>query len=258
LTDLFDLTGEVVLLTGGAGAIGESVARALIEHGATVVIADTNQSAGDALSENLGPKASFRAFDITDPTGVESMITSTVDSFGSINILVNAAYPKGNSYEGHYEEIKLEDWQTNIEKHLTSYFYTSFCTSLQMKEQLDGGSIINFASIYGFQAPDFSVYEGTDMTNSVEYAAIKGGILNLVRYMASYLGQYDIRVNAVSPGGVYNNQNQTFVDRYERRTALGRMASSDDIAGPVVFLASDASAYITGQNIIVDGGWSIQ
>ena len=119
------------------------------------------------------------------------------------------------------------------------------------------GVIVNMGSQYGFAAPRFEIYNGTDITMPVEYSAIKGGIINLTRYLASYLGKYNIRVNAISPGGVFNNQPKSFVKKYQQRVLLGkRMASVNDLAGVLVFLLSDASGYITGQNIVVDGGWT--
>jgi NAD(P)-dependent dehydrogenase (short-subunit alcohol dehydrogenase family) len=125
-----------------------------------------------------------------------------------------------------------------------------------MREQ-GHGSVVSFGSTYGVQAPDFSVYDGTEMTSPVEYAAIKGGVRNLTRYMASYLGRDGVRVNTVSPGGVFDDQHPTFVAEYERRTPLGRMARPEDFVGPVVFLLSDAAAYVTGHDLRVDGGWTI-
>jgi len=258
MTESFDLSDKVALVTGGAGLIGETLCRSLAHHGAAVVIVDTDTDAGEFLADDIGGGAHFRPYDVTDTAEVEAMIESTIDEFGSLDILVNVAYPRAGDATGTYEEIEIGDWQTNVSLHLTSYFYTSYCASMAMIKQDSGGSIINFGSIYGVQAPDFKIYEGTDMTNSVEYAVIKGGILNLVRYMASYLGKHGIRINAVSPGGVFDNQNEDFVEKYESRTPLGRMATPEDVAGPVVFLASDAAAYVTGHNLVVDGGWTIQ
>lgn len=258
MTNLFDLSGKVSVVTGGAGLIGERLCRSLADHGGTVVIVDTDVESGERLADDVGATAYFRAFDVTDGKSVEEMVSAAADEFGSLDVLVNAAYPRTDGYSGRYEDLELDDWRTNIDLHLTSYFYASYCASRVMMDQDTGGSIVNLGSIYGVQGPDFTVYEGTGMTNSAEYAAIKGGIINLVRYMASYLGEHGVRVNAVSPGGVFDGQDETFVDRYEHRTPLGRMANPDDVAGPVVFLASDASAYVTGHNLVVDGGWTIQ
>jgi NAD(P)-dependent dehydrogenase (short-subunit alcohol dehydrogenase family) len=127
-----------------------------------------------------------------------------------------------------------------------------------MVERGTGGCIVNLGSIYGVRAPDFSVYEGTDMTSPVEYAGIKGGVINLTRYLASYFGEQGIRANTVSPGGVFNNQNERFVQNYKERTPLGRMAEPEDVANTILYLVSDAASYVTGQNIVVDGGFSVQ
>jgi NAD(P)-dependent dehydrogenase (short-subunit alcohol dehydrogenase family) len=180
-----------------------------------------------------------------------------VDTYGRIDTFVNCSYPRNENYGQPYEEVTVEDWRENVDLHLNSYFLAAHAVSRIMVDQASGGSIVNFGSTYGVQAPDFSVYEGTDMTSPVEYAAIKGGVLNLTRYLASYLGTEGVRVNAISPGGVFDEQDPVFVERYEKRTPLERMAKPDDFKGPVVFLASDASAYVTGHNLRVDGGWTI-
>lgn len=258
LIDAFDLSSNVAVVTGGAGLIGREVCLGLAEQGAIVVVADRDADAGRALATEIGGSGHFRAVDITSGDEVEAMVASVVEEFGSLDILVNTAYPRNENYGQQYEEMTLEDWRENVDLHLNSYFYSSYCASLVMKEQAGGGSIVNLGSIYGVQGPDFTVYEGTGMTSPVEYAAVKGGILNLVRYMASYLGEHDVRVNAVSPGGVFNDQQEAFVENYERETPLGRMAEPADVVGPVVFLASDAAAYVTGHNLVVDGGWTIK
>jgi NAD(P)-dependent dehydrogenase (short-subunit alcohol dehydrogenase family) len=186
------------------------------------------------------------------------MVNHVVANDGRIDVLVNCAYPRNESYGQRFERVDPDDWQENLDLHLGSYYRTNYYVSKQMREQETGGSIVNFGSIYGVQAPDFTLYDGLDMTSPVEYSAIKAGVLNLTRYLASYLGPEGIRVNAVSPGGVFDDHSDAFVSRYEERTPLGRMASTDDIVGAVVYLASDASAYVTGHNLVVDGGWTIQ
>lgn len=257
MTELFNLEDTVAVVTGGAGLIGRELCAGLAEQGATVVIVDTDTAAGEACADDIGERAHFRATDVTSPTSVEELVSSTVDEFGSLDVLVNTAYPRNENYGQLYEKMTVEDWRTNVDLHLTSYFYTSYCASLVMKNQDSGGSIINFGSTYGVQAPDFTTYDGLDMTSPVEYAAIKGGIINLVKYMASYLGEHGVRVNAVSPGGVFNDHDSEFVTNYQQRTPLGRMAEPTDLVGAVVFLASDAAGYVTGHNLVVDGGWTI-
>lgn len=257
MTELFALNETVAVVTGGAGLIGCELCAGLAEQGATVVIADADATAGEKLADEIGEQAQFIATDVTSAASVEKLVESTVEEFGSLDVLVNTAYPRNENYGQPYEEMTIEDWRTNVDLHLTSYFYTSYCASLVMKNQESGGSIINFGSTYGVQAPDFTTYEGLDMTSPVEYAAIKGGILNLVRYMASYLGEDGVRVNSVSPGGVFDDHDPEFVANYRQRTPLRRMASPADLVGPVVFLASDAAGYVTGHNLVVDGGWTI-
>jgi NAD(P)-dependent dehydrogenase (short-subunit alcohol dehydrogenase family) len=256
--NLFGLDDDVVLVTGGAGLLGEPVCRALAEHGATVVVTDVDTDTGLRIVDDLGSDAEFRKLDVTDPEAVEDTFEAVLESHGRLDALVNTAYPRTDDYGAQYEDVTLESWQANVSMNLDSCFMLSKCAAEIMREQPDGGSIVNFGSIYGVQAPDFTLYEGLDKTSPVEYAAIKSGVLNLTRYLASYLGPDGIRVNAVSPGGVYIGQDETFVDSYERRTPLGRMANAEDVCGAVVYLVSGAASYVTGHNLIVDGGWTIQ
>ena len=257
MSDPFDLTGKVAIVTGGAGLIGTALCEALAERGATVVIADMDAEKGDALADRLGENGHYYGVDITDEGSVLDFLATVRADHGRVDVLVNAAYPRNANYGQRYENVSIEDWRENLDLHLNSYYLVSNCVSKVMLEQCTGGSIVNFGSTYGVQAPDFSVYDGTDMTSPVEYSAIKGGVINLTKYLASYLGKDGIRVNALSPGGVFDEQNPTFVAEYERRTPLKRMASPEDFKGPIVFLASDASAYVTGHNLMVDGGWTI-
>lgn len=259
MTTRFDLSGKVLIVTGGAGLIGEEICRAFAEHeGTVVVVVDINEDAGRRLVDGINGEVKFYNTDITDESSVENLMESVLAAEERIDVLVNTPYPRMEDYGNSYESVTVEGWRRNIDRHLTGYFLALQKASLVMKDQSEGGSIINLGSIYGLQGPDFNLYEGLDMTNPVEYAAIKGGILNLTRYLASYLGQYGVRVNAVSPGGVRDDQDEVFVERYSRKTPLGRMATPEDVAGAVVYLASDAAAYVTGHNLVVDGGFTIQ
>jgi len=257
VSDRFDLSGKTAVIVGGAGLIGREVSRELLDHGATVVVADVDQAVGTDFVSELGEGANFARVDATDDEDVRALIETTVEDFGSLDVLVNTAYPRNENYGREYEEVTVDDWHENVTLNLDSYFSTAKHASLAMKAQESGGVIVNFGSIYGIQAPDFTLYEGTGITSPVEYAAIKGAVLNFTRYLASYLGEHGVRVNAVSPGGVFNQQGEQFVEQYEERTPLGRMADPEDIAGAVVFLASDAASSVTGHNLVVDGGWSI-
>jgi NAD(P)-dependent dehydrogenase (short-subunit alcohol dehydrogenase family) len=241
-------------VAGGAGLIGQAVSQGLAEHGATTIVADIEPEF--AYDADCAGELVFETLDLTDPEDVDALLSAVVAEHGTIDILVNCAYPRNENYGQSYEEMTFADWRENIDLHLNSYFYAAYRASLVMKDQSEGGSIINFASIYGVSGPNFNIYDGEEMTSPVEYAAIKGGLLNLTQYMASYLGEYGVRVNAVSPGGVYDEQPASFVDAYERQTPLGRMADPDDVVGAVVYLASDAAAYVTGHNLLVDGGWT--
>ncbi|WP_136592392.1 oxidoreductase [Salinigranum halophilum] len=255
MTNRFGIENKSVVVTGGAGLLGSAICTALDEQGGQVVVADVDQRRAVAVAEDLSDARAVEA-DVTSETDVEALIETTVDEFDGLDILVNAAYPRNDQYGRRYEQVDIDDWRENVNNHLAGCYIPTLYATKQMAKQ-GSGNIINFGSIYGVQAPDFTVYDGTGMTSPVEYAAIKGAIINLTRYLASYLGPKGVRVNAVSPGGVFDEQDQTFVEAYERRTPLGRMATPEDIASAVVFLASDAAEYITGHNLVVDGGWTI-
>jgi NAD(P)-dependent dehydrogenase (short-subunit alcohol dehydrogenase family) len=253
---MFDLSGRVALVTGGAGTIGAAMCEALADHGATVLVGETAMDPARELADRLDDAAAVE-LDVTSDASVEETVAAVREEYGGVDVLVNSAYPRNDNYGRPYEEVTLEDWRENLDMHLTGYFRTAFHVSQGMVEDGTAGSIVNVGSTYGVQAPDFSVYEGTDMTSPVEYSAIKGGVVNLTRYLASYLGSHGIRANTLSPGGVFADQHPDFVAAYERRTPLDRMAEPDDFKGPVVFLASDAARYVTGHNLLVDGGWTI-
>jgi len=259
---MFNLKDKVVIITGGCGLIGKGFCKACAEFGASVVIVDINENVGNKLVESLKKETKnenimFQKCDITNKYDIKNLINNTLDKFGKIDALVNNAYPRNKNYGRKFEDVEFEDFCENVNMHLGGYFLiTKEISKIMMKQNY--GNIIFMASIYGFSAPKFEIYEETDMTMPVEYAVIKGGIINLTKYLASYLGKYNIRVNAISPGGVFNNQPKEFVEKYCKYVKLGnRMASVDDLTGVLIFLLSDASKYITGQNIVVDGGWSL-
>jgi len=255
--DLFDLTDRVVVVAGGAGRIGPAVCRALGSYGARVVVADVDRETGEPLAADLDG-GEFVRCDVTDEESVDDLFEHVVDAHGRLDVQVNAAYPRDDTYGTAFEERSLDSWRANVAAQLDSTAWLCRRAADVMTEQ-GRGSIVNFGSTYGIQAPDFSVYREADMAPSpAHYSASKGGVLNLTRYLASYLGERGIRVNAVSPGGVFDDQDPAFVEAYESNTPLGRMAEPGDIAGAVVYLAGDAAAYVTGHNLVVDGGWTIQ
>jgi len=262
MTSPSDLENKIVVITGGAGLIGRGFAKAVVENGGTAIIADRDTMSGnkvrDEISKELGSdKIDAIALDIACEKSVRNMIDVVLEKYGAIDALVNNALPRNENYGRDFEDVTYDDFCENVSLHLGGYFLMSQQVSKVMASQRRG-VIVNMASIYGFMAPRFELYENAGFTSPVEYSAVKGGVLSLTKYLASYLAKHDIRVNALSPGGVHNNQAQSFVTQYSKKALVGnRMAAPNDLSGVLVFLLSDASKYVTGQNIIVDGGWSI-
>ena len=255
----FLLNGKNVFITGGCGLIGSEISKAVASVKGRPIIIDIDKSKGQDLANEIindGLDCSFEYFDTSIFKEFKFNLNKFYDKYGAIDVWINAAYPKSSGWNDKVECVNIDCWKTDVDRHLNSYSWLSKEVGLVMKKQ-GFGSVINFASIYGIQAPDFSLYESTDMTCPMAYSAIKGGIINLTRYLASYFGPHQVRFNSISPGGIYNNQDPTFVKRYEQKTPLQRMGSVKDIASTSLFLSSDLSSYITGQNILVDGGFSI-
>jgi NAD(P)-dependent dehydrogenase (short-subunit alcohol dehydrogenase family) len=241
------LSGKIFIVTGGSGLLGKHILEFLSNQGARVFNFD--------LHESDSKGSHFVKCDITDPQSVQDSLAGLLKTHSVIDGLVNNAYPRTSDWGNKFENIELSSWKTNVDVQLNSYFYFSQQVSLQMIKQ-GFGSIVNIASIYGVVGPDFGVYDGTDMTMPAAYSAIKGGIINFTRYLSSYLGRHQIRVNSVSPGGIFDHQNSVFVNQYNQKTPLGRMGKAEEIAPTVAFLLSDHASYITGQNICIDGGWT--
>lgn len=257
--DMFLLNKAIAVVTGGAGLIGKSVVIGLAQAGAKVYIADVDQKAGKELKKTLDKKklsSEYIQLDMTNINSIKLSIKSIIKREKKIDIWVNCAYPRTPDWSSKFEDIKYESWKKNVDMHLNGYFLCCQQIGKQMKKQKKG-SIINFGSTYGIVGPTFSIYEGSNMTMPAAYAAIKGGIINFTRYLAAYYAKDGIRVNAICPGGIYNNQPAVFVKKYAEKTPMGRMGLSEEIAGPVIFLASEASSYITGHILMVDGGWTV-
>ena len=241
------LKNKIIIITGGNGLIGKAIVDEIILEGGFCVNFDINQNTTNNLSNVC--------CDITNEDSIIHAISLVIKKYNRIDGLVNNAYPRTNDWGNKFEDIELASWRKNVDWQMNSYFFVSQQVTIQMIKQ-QRGSIINIASIYGVVGPDFTVYEGTDITMPAAYSAIKGGIVNLTKYMAAYFGPKQIRVNAVSPGGVFNGQSTTFVNNYISKTPLRRMANPKDISPSVIFLLSDESSYITGQNLLIDGGWT--
>ncbi|RWX02386.1 oxidoreductase [Flavobacterium cerinum] len=243
---MFSINDKVIVITGGNGLLGKQMVSTFREQGATVVAADIyfeEKSADDFI------------IDITDENSVKEGIAAIVKKYNRIDGWVNNAYPRTKDWGNKFEDISPESWRKNVDMHLNGYFLCCQVVLEQMKNQ-KFGSLINMSSIYGLVGPDFTVYEGTEMTMPAAYSAIKGGLNNFTRYLASYYGAYQIRVNTVSPGGIFDNQPESFVNNYNKKVPMKRMGSPKDIVSAVYFLLTDDSSYVTGHNLVVDGGWS--
>lgn len=264
----FDLTGRVALVTGGAGVLGSRMSRALADHGAAVAVVDCDLVGAEALARDLtagyGVPAIGIDADVTRESSVRSMMERAESDLGSIDILLNNAAGKGNSVDRYFaamEDYDLATWREVMAVNLDSMFMVAKEVGSRMARR-GRGSIIQTASIYGVVAPDQRIYAGSEylgraINTPAIYSASKAGVIGLTRYLASYWGKSGVRVNALTPGGVESGQNETFKATYSARVPLGRMARPEEMAGAVVFLASDASSYVTGHNLVVDGGFSV-
>ncbi len=251
--DKFLLNKKTAFVAGGSGLLGSEIVKALSDAGAKVIILDIDKQKEQSLLKRKN--VNFEVFDATDLNNIDKVIDDLFVKYGRIDIWVNTFYPRTSDWGNKVEDLKVDSWQKNVDMHLNSYSWISRKVCLLMKKQ-KGGSLINFGSIYGVVGNNFEVYKGTKINPPMAYAAIKGGIINLGRYLASYFGSFHIRVNTICPGGIFDNQDKQFVKNYENHTPLKRMGRSDEIAAAVLFLASDASSYITGSTFMVDGGWS--
>jgi NAD(P)-dependent dehydrogenase (short-subunit alcohol dehydrogenase family) len=242
------LENKIIIITGGNGLIGKSIVSYLKHQKAIVINAEINIET-DIESGNV-------YCDITNDESIFDLINLVLAKYGRIDGLVNNAYPRTSDWGTKFENVSGESWRKNVDMQMNSVFVISQKVLEVMKKQ-NSGSIVNITSIYGVVGNDFTVYDNTNgMTSPAAYSAIKGGIINFTRYLASYYGKFNIRVNCVSPGGIFDNQNENFVKNFEQKVPMKRMGKPSDISPSVSFLLSDESLYITGQNIIIDGGWT--
>jgi NAD(P)-dependent dehydrogenase (short-subunit alcohol dehydrogenase family) len=254
------LTNQVVVITGGAGLIGRQFSSVVAEHGGIAVVADRDAAAATRVVEEIAAKhaghAEAEVLDITDKASITKLIETLHERHGRIDAVLNNAYPRNRNYGRKFEEVTYEDFCENLSLHLGGYFLVAQQFSAYFREQ-GRGNIINMASIYGIMAPRFEVYAGTPMTMPVEYAAIKASIINLTKYLAKYLKGTGIRVNAISPGGILDSQPGAFLERYKENCLSKGMLDTEDLNGTLLYLLSDMAAYVNGQNIIVDDGFSL-
>lgn len=264
---LFELTGRTAVVTGGAGILGEVFCAALADHGAQVAVVDVDGARAEEHASRLhavyGPAAIGVACDVADPAAVVAMADEVEERLGPISILHNNAAAKPRDLRGYFapmEEARLDIWREVMQVNLDGMFIVAREVGARMATR-GTGSIIQTASIYGALAPDFRIYEGSDylggpITTPAVYSASKAGVIGLTRHLASYWAEAGVRVNTLVPGGVRSGQNEEFLRRYSARIPLGRMAESTEMAGALLYLASDASSYVTGQELKVDGGLS--
>jgi len=262
LSELMDLSGRCAFLTGAAGHIGLAVAESLLELGARVALSDLPGEALDARKRLLEEKHPRRVetapADLLDENSTRQAVGRALETMGRLDILIhNAAFVGTTKYPGWAEPLEKQSvgaWDAALRVNLTAAFVLAQEARSSMGVS-NRGSVIFLASTYGLVGPDMSLYEGTSMQNPAAYGASKGGVLQLMRYFATIMAP-KIRVNSITPGGVSRGQPEVFRERYERRTPMGRMATEEDLKGAVAYLASDLSAYVTGHNLVVDGGWT--
>jgi len=262
----FSLAGKTAIVTGGAGILGPRFCAALAQFGAKVAVADISAEKASAVALELKDKYKVDALgiscDVTNAQSVSEMVAQVEKNFGAIHILHSNAASKGKSLDDFFapfEDFKLETWREIMSVNVDGMFLVAQAVGKSMLAHNIKGSIIQTASIYGVVAPDQRIYEGShymdrQISSPAVYSASKAAVIGLTKYLASYWGAQGIRVNTLTPGGVESGQNEVFRQKYSARIPLNRMASADELTGALVYLASDASSYVTGQNLVIDGG----
>lgn len=263
---LFDLSGKVAIVTGGAGILGQHFCAGLAESGASVAVVDLREDKARELAQSLSVRYKTQTIgigcDVADPESVQAMVARVVTEFGEINVIHNNAASKSHDLDAFFapfEEYSLDQWRKIMAVNLDGMFLVAQAAGRQMVAQGKGGSIIQTASIYGLMAPDHRIYEGSfylgrQINTPAVYTASKAAVIGLTKHLATYWADKGIRVNTLTPGGTESGQNDEFNRRYSARVPMNRMATAQEMVGALLYLASDASSYVTGQNIIVDGG----
>lgn len=262
----FDVSGKTIVLTGATGILGSLYTLRFAEEGAHVVVSDIEADKCLSLAKEAASKAGSHCVgipvDLASEESVKEWTRTIHDEYSTVDVLINNAATKSDNFFEPLETFPLADWNHVISVNMTGIFLAAREIGTRMAER-GQGSIINVSSIYGVVGPDQRIYEGSfygDMGGTINtpfvYSATKGAIVAMTRYLATYWGPKGVRTNTLTPGGVYSGQNETFQERYAERVPLGRMANAEDMVGAMLFLASDASSYINGQNLVVDGGWT--
>ncbi|WP_314336855.1 oxidoreductase [Capnocytophaga leadbetteri] len=248
---------KVVIVTGGAGLLGRTFCQAIADNGGIAVVAEYDIAIAEKLCTSLENASIVSAqVNITDKNSIKALITTISEKYGRIDALVNSAYPRNKNYGKHFFEVAYSDFCENVGMNLGGYFLTSQQFATYFEKQ-GYGNIINLASIYGVIAPRFEIYDNTPMTMPVEYAAIKSGLIHLTKYMAKYFKGKNIRVNTISLGGIEDKQPEPFLKAYKEFCLNKGMLNAKDISGTVLYLLSDLSEFVNGQNIVVDDGFTL-
>jgi len=264
LSKIFALNEKVVILTGSGGRLGSRFSQILSDAGAKLVLVDidekNNLNVKKKLMKNNIDNILTLTLDLTDPNDVKKLVDSTIKKFGKVDVLINNAHslPRNHpKYSSSVEEYPNDIWEIMVSDTLRSLFFCTKEVCKIMKKQ-KYGNIINISSIYGLVGPDQRIYENSKLNSPISYSVTKGGLVNMTKYLASYFHGKNIRVNTLTLGGVYDKKLHTkkFVKNYSSKTILGRMGSQKDFDGALLYLASDASSYMTGSNLVVDGGWT--
>lgn len=266
MNNIFDLKGKTIIVFGGSGILGGEFVKSLADFNAKVISCDIRDTDSNQKIDGVD----YYVLDIADEPKLIEFKNNIIDKYGKIDVLVNSLTAKYSDFYLPFDQVSTEGWEIGLKGNLTLPFMICKVFITHMSENRSG-SIINISSIYGLVGNDQSIYEGSNLheiyvkdspdidqiySHGV-YNAAKGGLNNFTRYLAAYYGKYNVRVNTVSPGGIsYPSENETFLKKYAARTPLGRKANRDEINGAVIYLASDASSYVTGHNLVVDGGWT--
>ena len=258
--DLFDLTGKVSVIFGATGLIGSAFAEGLADYGSQLALVDIDQSKCDELAGKLALNSDSEVIglqaDISDRKSVEMTLGKVLNKFGKVDVLVNSAQDKTANFFQCFEEFSDEEFDQIVNVNLKGVYLTCQVFGMQMVKQ-GGGSIINLASTYAVVAPNQQLYEGLNFGCPLPYAASKGGVIALSKYLAAYWAKKNVRVNMISPHGVYNNHEDKFVENFSKMCPMGRMSNKEEVVSALIYLASDASSFTTGHNLVADGGWSV-
>jgi NAD(P)-dependent dehydrogenase (short-subunit alcohol dehydrogenase family) len=260
----FRLDGKVALVTGGAGILGRKFCAGLAQAGARVAVVDLDAGAAQATADQLGGEAAGFGCNVADAASVQACVAAVVQRFGGIDVLHNNAATKSRDVRAFFtpfEDYALDIWRDVMSVNIDGMFLVAQAVGKQMLAQGRGGAVIQTASIYGLVGPDARIYEGSDylggpINTPAVYAASKAAVVGLTKWLATHWAQQGIRVNCLVPGGVSSGQNSVFAERYSARVPMGRMARDDEMVPALLYLASDASSYVTGQVLAVDGGWT--